>query len=340
MEENNQAFSRNACKGLDREDNSNVCGSEYTAGVSISEDEDLLRNGTTRLPVAHSQSSRNRWDLKRPQPSSSEPSFQSTSASSLLTSAFSQERNDWVSSPTLSSYSRHTSTIETQLENAPWNWNKSSSDPTLLSNKQAFNVTNATFSLVQRSDKRKVRDALERIKTAVQLYLESPNPDSPLLAFHNLSSLIQYAQDDYYRIVIVNLEGISIIVQAMNVFIKFADIQASACAALISLCQRSEKNQLGLIAESMGLSCIVEVLERHTHVTFLTNVALEVLNVATSTNPLGIQHLRTKSMSNGASFEAFLRYFPESLLLPEAKNSLKILLSRFSIESSENDNIT
>lgn len=287
----------------------------------------------TSMEEDNPRSSRKRWDLKRPQSSTSTaaPTAQSTSNSSFLKKTFSQERNDyWASSPALSNYSH--SRFETHLENAPWNHSKkSSSDPSFLSNKRPFHVTNSTFSLIQRSDKGKVKDALANIKIAMNVYLESPKPENSLLAFDNLSSLIQYAQDDYYRIVIVNNQGISIIVQAMNVFIEFADLQASACAALISLCQKSERNQGMLITESVGLSCIVEVLERHMLVSFLTNLALEVLNVATSLNPLGIQHLRTKSMSNGASFEFFLRHFPESLLLPEAKNSIQILLSKFSL---------
>ena len=97
------------------------------------------------------------------------------------------------------------------------------------SNKLVFHANNATFSIIQRSDKSKVREALTNIKSSTQSCLECPTPEMAHKAFDNLASIVHYSQDDYYRIVIAQLNGVSIIVEAMKIFIDFVHVQAHAC---------------------------------------------------------------------------------------------------------------
>lgn len=238
------------------------------------------------------------------------------SSSTSTTSPFSSHpimkrsgSNRCLSDSILHSYER------SQSENRTLGMQSSASTPAFYSPRKATGILsnsgwgpNASFNIVQRSAaaKEEIRVSISKMKECVNMirnnsvhvpHSHSPSPsqaDTELTQFcaqlirQNISTLAICVQDDYYRIVAGNMDGIETIIDTMNIFSCDENLTATCNLTLGILCLNSAHHQMKLM-DANGLDSIIASIRNFptsekvcsTSVDALVNITTKNENVTT-----------------------------------------------------------
>ena len=138
----------------------------------------------------------------------------------------------------------------------------------------------------------------------------------------NISKLALYVEDDYYRIITGNMNGIEIIIQAMNAFSSYEEKLAATCNLTLGiLCQRSPLYQSKLLNAS-GIQSIIKSIENFPTSDSVCSTAVDALIHITTNNAQAMAQLR--QIQN----ISFMLHSISNCLYPLSTQNKDILLSQ------------
>ena len=179
------------------------------------------------------------------------------------------------------------------------------------------------YTLNHNSAKRKRKDSIE---------FSAKRKKIDLIEFclvevkQNISKLALYVQDDYYRIVAGNTNGIETIIQVMNTFSLYEEKLAATCNLTLGiLCQSSPLYQLKFMRAS-GILSIVASIERFPTNESVCSTAVDALVNITRNNSQTI--LKLCQVQN----ITLLLHSINNFLHPLSRQNKEILLSQLSAQ--------
>ncbi len=219
--------------------------------------------------------------------------------------------------------------------------NGSSSFDTLSLSNSGW-TSNASFNIVQRSAaaKGEICDSIAKINECInimntqqqhtqqtQQYQQQPtnNHFNALCAEQvrqNVATLASFVQDDYYRIIAGNNNGIEIIIAAMNVFPLHETLIATSNLTLGIICQNSAIYQRKLMdaANNNGLNIIIQSIRNFPTSEKVCSTAVDALSYITTNNACAMIYL-----SQIPDFELLLQN-TNNYIYPLSKQNKDILL--------------
>jgi hypothetical protein len=137
----------------------------------------------------------------------------------------------------------------------------------------------------------------------------------------NISKMSLYVDDDYYRIVISNHNGIEILLSAMNTFQSCENICATCNISLWKICRNNNQTLQWKVINADGFSTILSSIVDHPQSPKVCSAAVDALFQVTSENDdaiLMLKGLHIEKILSGVEF----------VLYPLSKLNLYTILSK------------